>query len=213
MKKHLGKLVNTDQRCVVVFMQIPGREDHALIVQTDNLNPRFEQAIMDVVESPEGQADPVLANVLGRRLLPESGKTVLQSLHEAGLLRTVHIDQVVMLPMPNMPFPLRTIIEGMGNTKLPPPSAEAAAQQEKFNAPAVNLAASSVEERMGIAKGLLIEAELLQADADKKRKMAYQYAPELAPKVQKAEPVSLDNVVKKAAPRKKATKAIKTVGV
>lgn len=219
MKRHIGKLANTDQRCVVVFMQIPGREDHALIVQTDNLQPRFEQAIMDIVDSQEAQAEATLANVLGRRMMPETGKTLLQTLHESGLLRSVHIDQVVMMPMPNMPFPLRKIIEGMGDNTLPPPSQEVVAEQEKFNAAAHNMAATTDEQRLGIAKNLLIEAEMLQTEAERKKAAAYKYAPELAPKAKavapaaKAAPVELDKVVKKAAPRKKAAKAIKTVGV
>ena len=44
MKKHIGRIANTDQRVVVVFMQIPGKDDHALVVSTDNLPERFHQA-------------------------------------------------------------------------------------------------------------------------------------------------------------------------
>lgn len=215
MKKHIGKIVNTDQRCVVVFMQIPGREDHALIVQMDNIHPRFEQIVMDIVESQEAQSVATLADVLGRRIMQDTGKTVLQSLHDGGLLRAVHVDQVVMLPMPNMPFPLRTIIEGMGGA-LAPQTATSIAEQEKFNAPAQNITAGNDEQRLGIARNLLIEAELLQVDADKKRAMAFKYAPELAPnaKVVEKPQVELDSVVtKKPAAKKKATKGIKSVGV
>jgi hypothetical protein len=184
MKRHIGKLKNTDQRIIVVFMQLPERPDHALIVSTDNLNPRLEQAIIDIVDSDEGQNDAVLANVLARRLMPDSNMPVLQVLHESGLLRTVHVDQVVMYPRPNMPFPLRDILEQMSD-KLPIPTREVF--EEKFNPHLNNVTARSDEERLSIAKNLLVEADLLSSEAEKKRQTAYSYAPELNPKANKAE--------------------------
>lgn len=179
MKRHIGKLANTDQRCVVVYMQIPGREDHALIASTDSMPPRFEQAVMEILESQEGQTDPVLANVLARRIMPESNMSVLQAMHEMGILVPVHIDRVVMLPQPNMPFPLRHIIEGMGNT-LPKISESVEPQAQKYNPHTANAQAISDENRMAIARNLIIEAEMLESDARRKREQAYAYAPSLA---------------------------------
>lgn len=184
MKRHIGKIKNTDQRCVVVFMQIPGREDHALVVSTDTLPPRYEQALMQIVESPEGQNDPSLANVLDRRLMPDTGEKILEAMHNNGFLRAVPIDQVIMLPMPSMPFPLRSIIEKMGGTV---PNSPATAQDvtetaadEKFNPHGANAQALTAESKAGIARMLLIEAEDLEAIAQQKRQQAYAYAPEIA---------------------------------
>jgi hypothetical protein len=214
MKRHIGKIKNTDQRCVVVFMQIPGKEDHALVVSTDNLPPRFEQALMDIVESTEGQADAVLANVLSRRLLGDTGQPVLQALHESGFLRTVHIDQVVMLPLPNMPFPLRQIIIDMGGTA--PVSMEPQAVAEKFNPHTTNADAADAQTKLGLARGLLIEAEMLEGDARRKREQAYRYAPELKSDQAKAkvemmqgkrELVEVETVVTKEATAKRTRKA------
>ncbi len=114
MKRHLARMANTDQRVVVVFMQIPGREDHALVISTDNLPPRWEHALMTVVESPEGQGDPDLGNVLGRRLMPDTTDTILAAMHQAGLLMPVPINNVIMFPEPNRPFALRQILQAMG---------------------------------------------------------------------------------------------------
>ena len=50
MMRHVAKIANTDQRCVVAFLQIPGREDHALVIPTDSLPPRTEQAVMDLLK-------------------------------------------------------------------------------------------------------------------------------------------------------------------
>jgi hypothetical protein len=180
-KRHVGKIASTDQRCVVAYMQIPSREDHALVIPTDSLPPRYEQAVMDIVESNEGQADETLANVLGRRIM-ENGKSVLQSLHELGKLQAVPVSNILMLPQPNMPFPLEHILNGLRrnipqNTN--PRYADVAMQ--KYNPHTTNQRADGVEEATGQARNLLIEAEMLQEEADRKRKQAYQIAPHLEP--------------------------------
>jgi hypothetical protein len=186
MKRHIAKLRNTDQRVVVLFMQIPDRSDHALVAPMENLSSHVEQLLMEIVESAEGQADPTLANVLGRRLVGNTGKSMLQVLHESQLLRAVHIDQVIMYPQPNMPFPLRDIIEKIGPNTLPPPSDETLEANEKFNPHNNNAAARAVEERLAIAKNLLAEAEDLQDAATRKRQDAYRIAPELSQATAKA---------------------------
>jgi hypothetical protein len=188
MKRHIGKMANTDQRLVVVFMQIPGREDHALVIPTDTLPARYEQAVMEILESPEGQAEETLANTLSRRLMPDTGKPVLQALHDAGILKPVPIANIMMMPMPNMPFPLVTILEGMGRSVVASPVKQAAAPVadmsavEKYNQIAVNQKIEGVENRRAIAQNLLIEAEMLEGEARKKRARAYSVAPEMAPK-------------------------------
>jgi hypothetical protein len=102
---------------------------------------------------------------------------MLRTLHESGLLRPVPVDDVVMLPQPNMPFPLRQIIEGMGGSlPTPAPQPEPA---DRFNPHTNNLQAASDSERIGIARNLIVEATLLENEAAAKRRKAYSYAPEL----------------------------------
>lgn len=195
MRRHVGKLSNTDLRCVIVFMQIPNREDHALVVTTDNLPPRFEQALLDVVDSPEGQAETVLANVLSRRMMPDSTKTLLQAMHEAGVLRAVPVTQVIMLPEPNRPYPLADILAMNAAAALGGEAAARAEEETRFNPHANNQNAANSEQRLGIARNLIIEAEMLEADAKSKREKAYQYAPELRPRTKK---VAVEKVVELA---------------
>lgn len=184
--RHIGKLVNTDTRCVVVFMQIPGDDSHALIVSTDYLNPRLEEALMSIVKSPEGQGDAVLANVLNRRLLPDTGQNVLQALHEGNLLRKVHVDQVIMLPQPNMPFPLRKVIELMGNASPAISQEHPVISEEKYNPHVQNAQAMDAESRIGVSRNLMIEAEMLESEARAKRERAYLLNPDLRPAVKVA---------------------------
>lgn len=185
MKRHIGKIVNTDQRCVVVFMQIPGREDHALVVGTDNLPDRIEQALMQALESPEGQSPQPLGLVLGRRLLPETGKTIMETLHDLRLLHPIPVDNMVMLPMPNMPFPLRKLIEDMGgsvpNAQTQQTPVAPVQAQEKFNPYGQTQQIEATSQNKGIAANLLIEAQDLEAIANSKREQAYRFDPSLRP--------------------------------
>ncbi|CAM6054941.1 unnamed protein product [Sphagnum tenellum] len=172
-------------------MQIPGREDHALVIPTDTLPARYEQAVMDILMSPEGQNEETFANVLGRRLMPDTGKPVLTALHEGNMLIAVPVSNILMMPMPNMPFPLTTILEGMGKTipksKDGPSPAQQHAAVEKYNQIAVNQKVEGIENRRAIAQNLLIEAEMLENAGKKKRDEAYKIAPEMAPVVQPPE--------------------------
>ena len=184
MKRHIGKMANTDQRLVIVFMQIPGREDHALVIPTDTLPARYEQAVMEILESPEGQAEETLANVLNRRLMPDNGKPVLRALHEGGMLTAVPVANILMLPAPNMPFPLSQILVGMGR-KIPENKDNSTNYAiEKYNQIAVNQKIEGVENRRAIAQNLIIEAEMLEGEARKKRERAYSIAPEITPKAE-----------------------------
>ena len=129
-------------------MQIPGREDHALVVASDNLPPRWEQHLMSVVESPEGQGDPDLGNVLGRRLMPDTTETLLQALHNSGLLRPVPIDNVIMFPEPNRPYSLRQILQAMGRVM---PDEYAAVDSGGYNIMESASTDASLEPPLGIA--------------------------------------------------------------
>ena len=250
-QRHIGRMARTDQRLIVIFMQIPDREDHALIVASDSLPPRFEQALMQVVQSPEGQNAQDLGTVLARRLMPDTNASLLTTLHTAGLLQPVPVDNIVMFPLPNQAYPLRKILESMGRLITPPaqqfqnpygdqfadplanqspyaadlgpdpndprflaeeapayadPYAEAAAlsrqpngypadpyapapvatgdvyaQTDRFNQHVQNQNAGVNERNMGIANNLLIEAQMLESEAKRKREQAYAQAPSLRP--------------------------------
>lgn len=213
MKRHIGKIVNTDSRCIVVYMQIPGKETHALVCPMDSVPDRIEAAVMSLVESPEGQNEPVLAGVLGRRLLPETGKTVLQSLHEAGLLQPIPVDNMVMLPMPNMPFPLRGIIEQMGGVVPAPETVEAqaikAATESKFNPYGQTADLEATDNNRAIAANLIAEATMLEDEAFRKREQAYRHNPTLRPQ-DIALPVVESIAITESAPKKTRTKKATT---
>lgn len=189
MMRHVAKLANTDQRCVVAFMQIPNREDHALVIPTDNLPPRFEQAVMDVLKSPEAQQEEDFAVALSRHLLPDTGQNILETLHHQGRLVPVPVHQVLMMPTPNNPVKLSEILKTLG--RLSGQQTQGLTEQyaaEKFNPHVHNQKAASNEQSRSIARGLIVEAEMLEMEARKKREHAYQIDHSLCP----AQPSSIE---------------------
>lgn len=179
IKRHMGRLLNTDRRIVVVFMQIPGKEDHALVVDTDALPDRYHDGLMDVVESIEGQQTPVLADILTRRILPDTGSDILTVLHNLGRLQRVPVENVVMYPKPNLPMPLVDIIRMNDQT---PQEAKVEADANRATRFAETSDLNQIEAAEQIAKNLLLQARDLKAEADRKAEEAYRVAPHLRPK-------------------------------
>lgn len=207
MKRHTGKILTTDQRCVVAYMQIPGRETHALVVPTDTLPPRVEQAIMEILESDEGQGEETLGNVFARRLMPDTGVNVLQSLHEGRYLTAVPVSQIVMLPKPNMAFPLSKVLEDMGRAA--PDTSTILG--DNYGAHEHNDKSEVRADVRMTALNLIAQASLLEEDAGRIRERAYATDPSLRPverKVEVAKKVEAKPAQKvdpkKAAPKTKA---------
>lgn len=209
LKRHLGRIKNTDRRCLVVYMQLPGDPKHALIVDTDALHPRIHDELMEVVESLEGQSEVTLGNLLGRRVLAATGVDMLSSLHSYGLLQRVPVSNVTMYPAPNYPMALEEVIKLSTNNLAPQNSPLAApvlkeevaplapqpepgapveallpeVDHSRFNRVVENQNIDRQEEQYDMAKGLLIEAQMLADDAARKREQAYRIAPSLRPAV------------------------------
>lgn len=178
-KKHVGRIKNTDRRCVVVYMQIPDNEDKALIVDTDALPDRFHDALMDIIDSTEGQATPHLHTLLSRRILPDLGVDMLNALHHYGQLRPTLIDNIIMYPAPNAPCPLRTIVDyvnGTVSTILPESKLE--------NRILENQRSDREEGHLNVARNILMQAADLEAEANRKREQAYRMAPSLRPLIE-----------------------------
>lgn len=185
MMRHVGKLKATDTRCVVVLMQIPNKEDHALIVESDSLPDHYHQNLMEVLESREGQNQTNLADELARKMMfiaSRGNMPVLQALHEAKFLRAESVDNITMVPAPGSAHPLRQILESMGNLK---PNTDTVLDPRnnpnnpRFNPHTHNLEGNTAKDKLEAAKGIIMQAQLMEADAAKLRAQAYAIAPEL----------------------------------
>jgi hypothetical protein len=192
MMKHIGQLENTGKNVVVVFMALPEDDDHALVVDTDALPDQYNEALRRIVESVEGQQAKDLADVLGRRPSPDgSGMTMLQKLHASQRLMKVPVDLVHMTPARGMKFPLRQILEAMGQQASTAPveledldpitRAQVIAEMGKFNVHKSNMEGTTAEGQSLQAQELIRMAEMLEADAVNKRAQAYAIDPSLNP--------------------------------
>lgn len=181
LMKHIGKTSNTDRRLVVVFMQIPQREDHALVIDTDALPSRFHDDLMAVVQG-EGQNVPVLGDLLGRRVMPYSGNNMLATLHAANALQAIPVNNVIMLPAPNHPIALSELLKIMGKAPNKPEVAEQVQETVyRDNRIVENQEIDRNDQKYQIAANILAEAELLADESNRKREQAYQMYPALRP--------------------------------
>jgi hypothetical protein len=175
MTRHLGRHAETDEQLVVVSMLIPHQTTHALVVQPDKIGETLRRELMASVSGMEAQKSENLADVIGRRQYADTQKSILHVLHESQKLIRMPIDDVVMTPDGNHKLPLRTVLEALQLL----PTADVA---DRFNPHTHNTVAEGQQEQVGIARNLLVEAEMLEADAHNKRAQAYKLAPSLRPK-------------------------------
>jgi len=190
MIKHVGMLNNTGKNVVVVYMQLPGDPNHALVVDTDALPDNYNDSLRRVVESTEGQQSQNLADVLARRMSPDgSNTTLLNKFHSAGRLQKVPTSLITMTPRKGIRWPLTEVIQAMnvmnesspdGFDDLDPETrAAVAADLKKFNVHASNMDSEAKSDRKDEAVGLIRQAELLESDAQAMRERAYRMDPGL----------------------------------
>lgn len=206
--KHVGKV--GEKPCVVLYREVPGEAENALIVKTESLPDVQHDALMNVVGSAEAQESNDIADVLDRRQFPD-GQNILQALHFDRRIEKVSVDLVTLTPTPATAVALSEVnaeIRKIKNESNPPLNTEVdpATLRESVEAPAVNpvdvesdptLASEAVSipevaseaEEAQIANNLLAQASILEddaaallRDAEAKKQEAYRLNPELKPK-------------------------------
>lgn len=181
LKKHLGVLKNTGVRVAVVFRKLPTDDKTCLIVETERLPDSYHDYVQQVLNSKEASETNDFYEVLNRRTFPD-GSNCLTSLHQRGFLRREPVTNVTMMPLPGQAVPLelinatidKTVDQYMARQKTQSATDDvantvAAANEALHNDPAA------------VAKGLILQAELLEADAAAKREEAYTMHPESRP--------------------------------
>lgn len=97
--KHVGKIVNTGEKIAVVFRTVPGESNMALVLHTSTLRDDQHNALMDVIESDQGQQSNELGEIMFIRNFP-NGANMLQAVRAEGRLKKVATDSVKMTPTP-----------------------------------------------------------------------------------------------------------------
>ena len=97
MLKHVGKMKHNDAKVCVVYRTLPGDSHSALVVGTSSLPDLHHNALMQVVESQDGQQANELGDALSTRFFPD-GTNMLEHLHLSGKFVKVATDKVWMTP-------------------------------------------------------------------------------------------------------------------
>ena len=95
--KHVGRVINTQKKCCVVYRVLPGDPDNCLIVMTQSLDAGEHDALISLVDSSTAQTSDELGEAMARAQLPD-GRNMLAGFHTTGKLLKVATNQVEMTP-------------------------------------------------------------------------------------------------------------------
>ena len=194
--KHVGRNKN-GTRLVVVFREIPDDEEHCLVVETDSLPDMYHDQLLQEVNTRDAQATVDLYEVLQRRSFGDGGQ-MLNTLHNRGFLRKYKVEQIEMQPMPNRLVALSLVNEQIKSGTMV--SEEVTAKVAE--APGAGVPSDtgvSVDTEAGLlnpvevspvtigdgvddksaGESKLLQARLMEEDAKKLRKEAYELNPDL----------------------------------
>ena len=188
--KHVGQIINTQRRCVVMFREVPGEPENCLIIDTDALPDWMHDDVINAVNSPGAQASANFYEYAQRTMFAD-GSNMLQALHTRGLLRKQPTSNIKMTPNASVAIrldELNTIIAEQTGGKpavVPPKDPNAlSVAGKKVNtdaaAPKTAPAAKGVISDEQIAQGMLSQAQQFEAEAKRLREEATALAPSLA---------------------------------
>jgi len=179
LKKHVGTLNNTGVRVAVVFRKLPNDESNCLIVETERIPDSYHDYMIQCANSKEAAETNEFYEVLNRRTFPD-GQNCLTALHQRGFLRKEPVSNITMIPLPGHMVPL-ALINATIDKKVDEYMAKQAGQQVVEPVVLPTMPAVPGMDTSAIAKGLLLQAELLEKDAAAKREEAYSLDPSSRP--------------------------------
>lgn len=183
--KHVGKTKNLGRRLIVITPKIPGKETHALIVDTDSLRDAYLNSLMDAVESPEAQASDDLGSALMRMPSPENNVTWLMNLHENNLMFPEPISNIIMLPSSSNPIELKYAIQLMeGKDYNEVMKEKETSENDTLHSLPEVMKSRDLADKEVIALNLISEANRFKLEAERKLEEAYKLAPQLRASVE-----------------------------
>lgn len=180
--KHVGNHKGTNTRLSVVFLSLPDDKENALVVYSDSLPEKYHDDFMSAVESREGQSSAQLYEVLSRKVF-HNGNNMLDTLHKEGLMKKMPTEQIIMTPNSNTQISLPDLLsqmEAIGETTSAPAPTQTLQQNVTEQ---IDMAAAGDNKK--IAQNLLVQAVMLEEEAEKKRAEAVKYDPTLTEKATK----------------------------
>tara|TARA_B100001248_G_scaffold262535_1_gene259225 strand:+ start:8149 stop:8730 length:582 start_codon:yes stop_codon:yes gene_type:complete len=182
--KHVGRLINTDKRIVVVFRNVPGEPQNCLVTDTEALPDWIHDGLINAVESIEAQSTGELYDYLSRSMFSD-GSIMLDSLHTRGLLQKQKTENVMMTPNANTTIRLDQLNEMIESAKSENKVAQSVLKEpvtgETGEAPA-SAQADGVLDDKALADQKLAQAKGFETEAARLREEAYELAPDLKPR-------------------------------
>lgn len=98
--KHVG-VNGQGKKCIVVFRELPGDSDSALIIPTESLPQLYHDDLIKVIENPNCQDLMDTSDYLFRQVFND-GTNMLNTLHQRGWMVKVPTKSVAMTPRPGI---------------------------------------------------------------------------------------------------------------
>lgn len=184
--KHVGQLVNTQKRVIVVFRELPDDQNHALVVDTDALPDWMHDDMISSVESPSAQASANFYEYAERSVFTD-GTNMLQTLHNTGKLIKTPTKNVKMTPNNSVAIALDEINdiirdEGESAPVVAPDPMQLQPASLQDNASAAKPGTPEPLDDTALAASMVAQAAGFEAEAETLRTQAYEMDPSLKPR-------------------------------
>lgn len=184
IQKHIGVISNLGTTIVVVMPFLPDEPDQALIVEVEALPPKYAESFSHLVRTEGQTSSETLYNLLARRRFG-TGEIVINALHEHGFLRKIAIDQITLnINLPGQQartMQLKELVSALRATN----TEAIIGESQKVDAPSLVTQEAKGLDASAEARNLLMQAQLLEADASNLTRQAYILDETLKPKPRK----------------------------
>ena len=97
--KHVGRIIKSGAKVLVVFRTLPGESNYALVLPVAPLSDSYHDSIMKLVETDQAQNSYEFGEIMFTRTFPD-GRPMLQAMQADSALLKVATDSVEMTPSP-----------------------------------------------------------------------------------------------------------------
>jgi|TARA_B110000263_G_C15265216_1_gene490790 hypothetical protein len=187
--KHVGRIVSTQQKVVVMFRQLPDDPSSCLLVDVQGLSNDMHNDLMNEVESAQAQSKVDFSDHAHTHFFRD-GRKMLDTLHREKKFIKLETDKVMMTPDNNTNIRLDELNEQLGALKTNPKLTE-----DQFNTmhhlssdavtvgdevkpdTVVGKKDTTVLDDFSLAKGYVVQAEGMETEAKNLREQAYDLIP------------------------------------
>lgn len=106
--KHVGRIIKSGAKVLVVFRTLPGESNYALVLPVAQLSDSYHDSIMKLVETDQAQESFEFGEIMFTRTFPD-GRPMLQAMQADNALLRVPTDTIEMTPAPGTTISLHQL--------------------------------------------------------------------------------------------------------